>query len=129
MTFNRFMIILSLLWLVLGVMVAIFYYAPKFKKTPKQSNDEAVQMLSVAPYQDKHVDALVTDWTRSYQLYGYPHAIWLSGYESVGINQEKLANTLSQAKQKKQTPEIVIYSIPLRDLGQSSEGGFDNYCA
>src|SRR6185436_14624397 len=70
---------------------------------------------------------LVTDWTRSYELYGQPHAIWLDASERVGANEVRLRETLDRAKAKKQYPEIVVYAIPLRDLGQSSEGGFANY--
>ncbi len=70
---------------------------------------------------------LVTQWTRSFELYGQPHAIWLSLYDYPGVNLEKLRETLNQAERRRQYPEIVIYSIPLRDLGQSSEGGFETY--
>lgn len=72
-------------------------------------------------------DALTTHWTRSYILYGRTHAVWLDGYESVGINRPILEKVLSEAERQRKVPEIVVYSIPLRDLGQSSEGGFDNY--
>ena len=70
---------------------------------------------------------LITDWTPSYKLYGQPHAIWLDASERVGANEARLQETLRKAKAKKQYPEIVVYAIPLRDLGQSSEGGFANY--
>ena len=70
---------------------------------------------------------LVTDWTPSYQLYGQPHAVWLDASDRVGANEARLRETLDRAKAKKQYPEIVIYAIPMRDLGQSSEGGFANY--
>lgn len=66
-------------------------------------------------------------WTRSFELYLKPHAIWLDQYKKVGANQKKLVYTLKMAAQKKQTPELVLYCIPMRDLGQSSEGGFDTY--
>ncbi len=70
---------------------------------------------------------LVTDWTQSYELYAQPHAIWLLDSDRVGANEARLRETPDRAKAKKQYPEIVIYAIPLRDLGQSSEGGFANY--
>ena len=70
---------------------------------------------------------LVTDWTRSYELYAQPHAIWLDTSDRVGANEPRLRDTLERAKAKKQYPEIVIYAIPLRDLGESSAGGFANY--
>jgi hypothetical protein len=66
-------------------------------------------------------------WTRSYELYQRPHAVWLSQYDHVGANAELLTKVLKAAAKAKQVPELVIYAIPLRDLGQSSEGGFANY--
>lgn len=69
----------------------------------------------------------VPTWTPSYHLYQQPHAIWLSRDEAVGANLPLLTRTLKAAAKVKQVPEFVIYSIPLRDLGQSSEGGFANY--
>lgn len=70
---------------------------------------------------------LVTDWTKSYELYAQPHAIWLDADDRVGANEVRLREMLDRAKVKKQYPEIVVYTIPLRDLGQSSDGGFANY--
>lgn len=70
---------------------------------------------------------LITDWTPSYRLYGQPHAIWLDASDRVGANEARLQETLRKARAKKQYPEIVVYAIPLRDLGQSSEGGFADY--
>jgi len=67
---------------------------------------------------------LVTDWTPSYTLYGQPHAIWLSGYTEVGVNLPELQQALSVASERYQQPEVVVYSIPERDMGQSSAGGF-----
>lgn len=69
----------------------------------------------------------VPTWTRSFQLYQQPHAVWLSEYDKVGANVPLLTRVLNAAVQAKQIPELVIYAIPLRDLGQSSEGGFSNY--
>lgn len=66
-------------------------------------------------------------WTRSYQLYGQPHAVWLDEYKRVGANLPVLNRVLKAAAQARQIPELVVYAIPLRDLGQSSEGGFANY--
>lgn len=74
---------------------------------------------------DKFV--LIPFWTRSYELYHQPHAIWLNGDTEVGVNLGPLNHVLTAAEAYKQVPEIVIYAIPLRDLGQSSEGGFRNY--
>jgi cellulase/cellobiase CelA1 len=69
----------------------------------------------------------VPTWTRSYQLYQQPHAIWLDRYDRVGANLDLLTKVLKAAAKARQTPELVVYSIPLRDLGQSSEGGFATY--
>jgi hypothetical protein len=66
-------------------------------------------------------------WTRSYQLYKQPHAIWLSDYDRVGTNIPLLTRTLKAAAKAHQVPELVVYAIPLRDLGQSSDGGFATY--
>lgn len=68
-------------------------------------------------------------WTRSVQLYTAPHAIWLSKDQHVGDNLPLLKKTLAEAKKQSLPPEFVIYQIPLRDLGQSSEGGFQTYDA
>lgn len=89
--------------------------------------DKTAEKTSVKRQTQSQLKLLVTDWTRSYKLYGQPHAIWLSNYSNVGCNTRLLQYTLDQAAKKHQNPEIVIYSIPLRDLGQSSEGGFSNY--
>jgi hypothetical protein len=66
-------------------------------------------------------------WTRSYQLYRQPHAVWLDQYDHMGANLDTLARVLNAATKARQLPEIVIYAIPMRDLGQSSEGGFADY--
>src|SRR5688572_3560942 len=70
---------------------------------------------------------LIPHWTPSYQLYHQPHAIWLDRYDTPGTNVPALQRLLKAAKASRQIPEVVIYAIPLRDLGQSSEGGFANY--
>lgn len=69
---------------------------------------------------------LITDWTKSYQLYKQPHAIWLDQDDFVGANRKIIAMALEYAEKKQQNPEFVVYSIPIRDLGQSSDGGFEN---
>jgi len=63
-------------------------------------------------------------WTVSYRLYQQPHAVWLDQYAYPGVNLPLLKKTLNMAQRQKKVPELVIYAIPLRDLGQSSEGGF-----
>lgn len=63
-------------------------------------------------------------WTRSYQLYHQPHAVWLDQYDRVGANLPSLKRVLTAAAKARQIPELVVYAIPMRDLGQSSEGGF-----
>jgi hypothetical protein len=72
-------------------------------------------------------DMVVPFWTRSYQLYRQPHAVWLSGYEYIGVNLPTLKQTLEAGLAQKKRPEIVVYGIPYRDMGQSSAGGFDTY--
>lgn len=66
-------------------------------------------------------------WTRSYELYKQPHALWLTGDSEVGVNLGPLNQILTAAEAAQQAPELVIYAIPRRDLGQSSEGGFRTY--
>lgn len=73
------------------------------------------------------MNILIPYWTRSYELYKQPHALWLDRYEKVGENLPKLKYLLEKAENARRTPEIVLYAIPLRDLGQSSDGGFDTY--
>src|SRR6478609_1196354 len=67
------------------------------------------------------------EWTPSYKLYKQAHAIWLSRYGKPGDNLPLLKQSLNAAKKVHAIPEFVLYAIPLRDLGQSSEGGFKNY--
>lgn len=69
----------------------------------------------------------VPTWSRSYQLYGQPHAVWLDQYKTVGANLDILNKVLKAAAKARQIPELVVYAIPMRDLGQSSEGGFATY--
>ncbi len=66
-------------------------------------------------------------WTNSYRLYGQPHAIWLDQYDRVGANVPIVNRTLKAAASARQIPELVVYAIPMRDLGQASEGGFKTY--
>ncbi len=75
----------------------------------------------------RDLEMFIPTWTRSYQLYSQPHAIWLDQYHKVGDNLQILTRVLKAAAKERQIPEIVVYAIPLRDLGQSSEGGFSNY--
>ncbi|MDX2083759.1 MAG: glycoside hydrolase family 6 protein [Candidatus Melainabacteria bacterium] len=70
------------------------------------------------------VPTFVPYWSRSYQLYRQPHAIWLAEDNQVGANLPQLQRVLILAEKSRQQPEVVVYAIPLRDLGQSSEGGF-----
>lgn len=67
---------------------------------------------------------LIPTWTNSFRIYGQPHAIWLDQYTHAGVNLPVLNKTLQAAAKARQIPELVVYAIPLRDLGQSSEGGF-----
>jgi hypothetical protein len=70
---------------------------------------------------------LLPVWSNSYKLYARAHAIWLDRYDAMGTNLPLLQKTLQAAAKAKQIPELVIYAIPLRDLGQASEGGFASY--
>ncbi len=72
-------------------------------------------------------DLLIPTWTRSYQLYGQPHALWLSDYDTVGTNLPLLNKIIAEAERQHKRFEIVIYGIPFRDMGQSSGGGFDTF--
>lgn len=72
------------------------------------------------------IDAVVPYWSRSVQLYKRPHAVWLASYEYVGVNLPELRRTLEAARAQGRRPELVVYGIPFRDMGQSSGGGFDN---
>ncbi len=69
----------------------------------------------------------VPTWSNSVKLYGQPHAVWLDQFDHVGDNQKALSRVLKAAQNARQIPELVIYAIPQRDLGQASEGGFANY--
>jgi hypothetical protein len=75
----------------------------------------------------KTATLFVPTWTNSYKLYGQPHALWLDRFSKVGDNQKLLNRALKAAANAHQIPEFVIYAIPMRDLGQASEGGFGNY--
>jgi hypothetical protein len=66
-------------------------------------------------------------WTPSWQIYRQPHAVWLDRFERPGCNLPLLQQVLDEAAKVRRTPELVIYAIPLRDLGQASEGGFTRY--
>lgn len=69
----------------------------------------------------------VPTWTNSFRLYSQPHAIWLDQYDRVGANLPILTKSLKAAANARQIPELVVYAIPMRDLGQASEGGFKTY--
>ena len=75
----------------------------------------------------KSSEIFVPTWTNSVKLYGQPHAVWLDQFAQVGDNQKVLNRALKAAGNARQIPELVIYNIPLRDLGQASEGGFSTY--
>jgi Glycosyl hydrolases family 6 len=65
---------------------------------------------------------LVPLFSRSYQLTQQPHAVWLSGAEQTE-NIARLNTVLNLAVQQGSIPEVVLYTIPNRDLGKASEGG------
>jgi hypothetical protein len=65
--------------------------------------------------------------TSSYQLYHQPHALWLTQDTKVGDNLGELHRALALAQVQHRPPELVVYTIPERDLGESSEGGFATY--
>lgn len=67
-------------------------------------------------------------WTRSYQLYGQPHALWLTASDAA-TNRARLADILKSAGQTGTVPEVVLYAIPQRDLNQASAGGFRSWTA
>lgn len=69
----------------------------------------------------------IPTWTSSFKIYGQPHAVWLVRFTKVGDNQKLLNRVLKAAAHAQQNPELVVYAIPMRDLGQASEGGFSNY--
>ncbi len=72
----------------------------------------------------KPASPFVPTWSSSVRLYHRAHAVWLDLATVPGCNLPLLNRVLIAASQAKQVPELVIYTIPLRDLGQSSEGGF-----
>ncbi len=73
------------------------------------------------------MDLVMPTWTRSYQLYGEPHAFWLSEYHKVGANLPNLEKIISESEKQGKRFEMVVYGIPFRDMGQSSAGGFDSF--
>ena len=73
------------------------------------------------------VNQSVLWWSSSVKLYKHPHAIWLTGDQVVGSNLGALDRNLMLAKNQRRVPELVLYFIPQRDLGQSSSGGFSTY--
>lgn len=75
----------------------------------------------------RNATLFVPTWTTSYHIYGQPHALWLDEYKQVGDNQPILTRALKAAAKGHEIPEFVVYTIPMRDLGQASEGGFATY--
>ena len=61
-------------------------------------------------------------FSRSYKLTHQPHAIWLASANHKA-NVALLNNILTTSQQQGAIPELVLYTIPNRDLGQASEGG------
>ncbi|MCX5920932.1 MAG: glycoside hydrolase family 6 protein [Candidatus Melainabacteria bacterium] len=64
-------------------------------------------------------------FSRSYKLTHQPHAVWLSAAEHKE-NLTTLQNILTISQQQGAIPELVLYTIPNRDLGKASEGGAVN---
>ena len=65
---------------------------------------------------------LLPTFSHSYQLYKNPHAVWLASADHNATI--ALLNTiLTLSQQQKAIPELVLYTIPNRDLGQASQGG------
>ena len=64
-------------------------------------------------------------FSRSYKLTHQPHAIWLTSADPKA-NITQLNNILTISQQQGAIPELVLYTIPNRDLGQASEGGAIN---
>jgi hypothetical protein len=73
------------------------------------------------------LDQYVPEASSSVALYKHPHAVWLTQDQVVGDNLGFLQRELAFAKLQNRRPEFVIYFIPERDLGQSSEGGFATF--
>jgi hypothetical protein len=65
---------------------------------------------------------LLNPETRSFELTHQPHAVWLSSAKHA-VNKQVLNDTLALALQQHATPEVVLYTIPNRDMGQASAGG------
>ncbi|MBX2859630.1 MAG: glycoside hydrolase family 6 protein [Vampirovibrio sp.] len=84
-------------------------------------------MSPLAIAEESQPPLLKTDWTRSWRLYHHPHAIWLTKDDRIGANMGLLQQVLRVAEQRRQQPDVVIYTVPFRDLGQSSEGGFKTF--
>lgn len=116
---NRWLIglgVFMVLFLALGWPVMVHSPAGAFEKNLFQNKANR-----------NEIDALVPYWTRSYQLYRQIHTVWMSGYEYVGVNVPIVIQTLEAAEAQQKRPELVVYGIPFRDMGQSSAGGFHTY--
>lgn len=70
----------------------------------------------------KNLPLLLPTFSRSYQQTKKPHAIWLASAEQ-DANVALLNTILTLSQQQKAIPELVLYTIPNRDLGQASQGG------
>ncbi len=66
--------------------------------------------------------ALLNPPTNSFALTNQPHAVWLSHAKHT-TNKQLLNDTLALALQHHAVPEVVLYTIPNRDMGQASAGG------
>lgn len=103
---------MNLLWMIAGLLAISLWASWLGVNTPVQAG----QTDQVLPW-----------WSASYQLYPHPHAIWLTRDQQVGDNLGPLLQVLQAAKLQKRRPELVLYYIPERDLGESSEGGFATF--
>jgi Glycosyl hydrolases family 6 len=73
------------------------------------------------------IDQTIPTASSSYLKYNRPHALWLTADQKVGDNVGPLYQYLTLSQQQQRRPEVVIYFIPERDLGESSEGGFATF--
>lgn len=61
-----------------------------------------------------------------YQIAATPSAIWLGASPSIG---DYVSRVMSQARQRGETPQFVLYAIPHRDCGRYSAGGLPDGAA
>lgn len=83
--------------------------------------------LQQTPAKPGQLDSYIPYGSSSYERFHQPHATWLVKDQHVGDNLGRVHEVLAFAGQQKRRPEFVIYFIPERDLGESSEGGFEKY--